>query len=67
MKQYACHQKIETTIECVILPTSIQSGGWILHFLLCFKKIATHRGTSVGRDALNGPISPYKQVILTFQ
>ena len=44
--------------RCVILPTSIQSGGWILHFRLCFKNIATHRGTSVGKDALNGPMSP---------
>lgn len=45
----------------VTLPTSIQSGGWILHFLLCFKNIATHIGTSVGKDALNGPMSPCEQ------
>ena len=45
-------------IELLLLPTSIQSGGWILHFLLCFRNIATHRGTSVGSDALNGPMSP---------
>ena len=46
-------------IELLLLPTSIQSGGWILHFLLCFRNIATHRGTSVGSDALNGPMSPW--------
>lgn len=45
--------------ELLLLPTSIQSGGWILHFLLCFRNIATHRGTSVGKDALNGPMSPW--------
>ena len=45
--------------ELLLLPTSIQSGGWILHFLLCFRNIATHRGTSVGSDALNGPMSPW--------
>ena len=46
-------------IELLLLPTSIQSGGWILHFLLRFRNIATQRGTSVGRDALKGPMSPW--------
>lgn len=46
-------------IKLLLLPTSIQSGGWILHFLLCFRNIATHRGTSVGSDALKGPMSPW--------
>ena len=45
----------------VILPTSIQAGAWILHFLRCFKNIATQRGTSVGNDAFNGPMSPCKK------
>lgn len=40
------------------LPTSSQLGGWILHFLLCFKFTANHTGTSTGKPGLNGPKSP---------
>lgn len=45
------------------LPTSIQAGGTIRHFCLCFRFRANHRGTSTGRPGLKGPRSPYQKQV----
>ena len=42
------------------LPTSIQQGGCMWHFCLCFRFMAIHSGTSTGIVGLKGPRSPWK-------
>ena len=49
------------TCACDHPPTSIQLGGSILHFCLCRRLTASHRGTSACMEGLKGPKSPCKE------